>query len=95
MRIYCTTCIVLDLGEFNPLSFHLIYFPLMIFLNENALSDCWYFLKIIYLFILFLVALSLLCSSGALSGCGERGLLSVVVHRLLSAVTSLVAEHRL
>ena len=29
------------------------------------------------------------------SGCGERGLLFVVVRRLLIAVASLVAEHRL
>ena len=32
---------------------------------------------------------------GLFSSCGERGLLFVVVHRLLIAVASLVAEHGL
>ena len=32
---------------------------------------------------------------GACSSCGERGLLLVVVHGLLTAVASLVAEHGL
>ena len=53
-----------------------------------------YFLKIfIYLFIL--AALGLHCCVWALSCCGERGLLFVVVHGLLIAVASLVAEHGL
>ena len=51
-----------------------------------------------YLFIclfvsLFLAALGLHSCAQAFSSCGERGLLSVVVHRLLIVVTSLVAEH--
>ena len=35
-----------------------------------------------------------LCCLGALSSCSKKELLFVVVHRLLIAVTSLVAEHR-
>ena len=52
------------------------------------------FLKFIYLF-LFLAALGLRCCVWAFSSYGERGLLFVAVHRLLTAVASLVAEHRL
>ena len=44
-------------------------------------------------FFLFLAALGLRCCARAFSGCGERGLLFVVVRRLLIAVASLVAEH--
>ena len=51
-------------------------------------------LKIIYLF-LFLAALGLRCCVRAFSSCGERGLLFIVVHGLLIAMASLVAEHRL
>ena len=51
----------------------------------------------IYLFnfIYFLAALGLRCCVWAFPSCGERGLLFVVVHGLLIAVASLVAEHRL
>ena len=48
--------------------------------------------KFIYL---FLAALGLRCYVQAFSSCGERGLLFVVVCRLLVAVASLVAEHGL
>ena len=51
--------------------------------------------KFIYLIYLFLAALGLRCCARAFSSCGERGLLFVVVRRLLIAVASLVAEHRL
>ena len=53
------------------------------------------FLKIdlFILFILFLAALGLHCCARAFSSCGERGLLFVVVRRLLIAVASLVVEH--
>ena len=44
---------------------------------------------------LFLAALGLRCYVQAFSSCGERGLLFVVVHGLLIAVASLVAEHGL
>ena len=50
----------------------------------------------IYLFIyIFLAALGLRCCARAFSSCGEQGLLFVVVHGLLTAVASLVAEHGL
>ena len=45
------------------------------------------------LFILFLAVLGLCCCTWAFSSCGERGLLSVAMHRLLIAVASLVVEH--
>ena len=44
---------------------------------------------------LFLAALGLRCCAQAFSSCGEWGLLFVVVHGLLIAVASLVAEHGL
>ena len=44
---------------------------------------------------LFLAALGPRCCAGAFSSCGKQGLLFVAVHRLLIAVASLVAEHRL
>ena len=39
--------------------------------------------------------LDLRCCLWAFSSCGERGLLSVAVHGLLTAVASLAAEHGL
>ena len=39
--------------------------------------------------------LGLCCCMQAFSSCGEQGLLFVVVHGLLIAVVSLVAEHGL
>ena len=54
------------------------------------------FLKILNVFIyLFLAALGPRCCVWAFSSCGERGLLFIVLHRLLIAVASLVAEHGL
>ena len=53
------------------------------------------FFNFIYLFFKFLAALGLRCCAQAFSGCGERGLLFIVVHGLLIAVVSLVVEHRL
>ena len=46
-------------------------------------------------FVLFLAALGLRCCTRAVSGCGERGLLSLAVRGLLIAVASLIAEHGL
>ena len=43
----------------------------------------------------FLAALGLRCCARAFSSCGEQELLFLVVHGLLIAVASLVAEHRL
>ena len=51
---------------------------------------CW----IVYSFF-FLAALGLCCCTQAFSSCGEWGLLFVAVRGLLTAVASLVAEHRL
>ena len=48
----------------------------------------------IYLFI-YLAVLGLHCCMRAFSSCGERGLLFVVVSRLLIVVASLVVEHGL
>ena len=45
------------------------------------------------IYFLFLAALGLRCFTRAFSSCGEQGLLFIVVHRLLIAVSSLVAEH--
>ena len=44
---------------------------------------------------LFLAVLGLRCCARAFSSCSEQGLLFIEVHRLLFAVASLVAEHRL
>ena len=51
----------------------------------------------IYLFYLFLffAVLGLCCCARAFSSCSKQGLLFVVVHWLLIAVASLVAEHGL
>ena len=54
------------------------------------------FYKFIYLSIcLSLAALGLCCCAWAFSSCGKLGLLFVVVHGLLIAVASFVAEHSL
>ena len=42
-----------------------------------------------------MAALGLHCCAQAFSSCGEWGLLFIEVHGLLTAVDSLVAEHRL
>ena len=64
--------------------FRNVYLP--IFLNK--------FIYFIIIIIIFLAALGLCCAQ-AFSSCGERGLLFVMVRRLLIAVASLVAEHGL
>ena len=46
-------------------------------------------------FNLFLAALGLRCCVWAFSSCGEWGLLIIAMHRLLTAVASLVVEHGL
>ena len=65
----------------------LIGFFFFFFLNSSIVF--------IYLFIYLGCVVSLLLCKGFLSSCGERGLLFVVVHELLIAVASLVAEHGL
>ena len=44
----------------------------------------------VFKFYLFLVALGLCCCEWAFSSCGERGVLFIVVHRLLIVVASVV-----
>ena len=63
-------------------------------LSSYHLLLFFYFLKeLIYL--LFLAVLGLRCCTRAFSSCGEQGLLFVVVHGLLIAMSSLVMEHGL
>ena len=50
---------------------------------------------LIYFIYLFLAAVGLRCCTQAISSCGERRLLFVVVRGLLIAVASSVAEHGL
>ena len=68
-----------------------VFFPLAFYFIVNDQS--YYILTIFYLFILFLAALGLRCWVRAFSSCSEQGLLLVAVHRLFTAVASLVAEH--
>ena len=67
--------------------------------NPNSPRSFFFFNKFylyIYLFIyLFLAALVLCCCAWTFSSCGEWGLFSVAVHRLLIAVASLAAGHGL
>ena len=64
-------------------------------------SSCFggFVLNLFYYFILFIYCFWLcwvfVAVCGLFSGCGERGLLFIAVHRLLIAVASLVAEHGL
>ena len=78
----------MDLALNNPLACHDLS------LKHKGSFNLFLFFKnkFIYL-ILFLAALGLRCCAQASSSCGERGLLFVVVHGLLIAVASLVAEH--
>ena len=54
-----------------------------------------FFIYLLNILIDLLAALGLHCCAWAFSSCGERGLLFLLVRRLLIAVASLVAEHRL
>ena len=65
-----------------------IYSPIELVILKNK-----FFL--FFKFLLILAVLGLCCCMQASSSCGERGLLFIVVYRLLTAVTSLVAEHKL
>ena len=61
-----------------------------------AIKCLFFFNKCIYfIYFLFLAVLGLCCYMRAFSSCGERGLLFVTVRGLLTAVASLVVEHRL
>ena len=64
--------------------------------GHTELNFFFFNLFILNLFIyLFMAALGLRCCARAFSSCRERGLCFIVVHGLLIAVASLVAEHRL
>ena len=66
------------------------------YLEFGVLSmSVFFFSFIIYLFIYFLAVLGLRFCARAFSSCGEQGPLLIVVHGPLTAVASLVAEHRL
>ena len=54
---------------------------------------CWYFKN--SLIHAFLSLLGLYCFAWVFSSCSRQGLLLVVVHGLLTAVASIVVEHRL
>ena len=60
-------------------------------MNFSSIPCAYFFFK----FFKFLAVLHLRCCVQAFSSCGERGILFTAVHRLLVAVASLVAEHRL
>ena len=59
-----------------------------------AFAFFFFFYKFFYFIYLFLAVLGLRCCVWAFSSCSERGLLFVVVRRLI-AVASLVVEHGL
>ena len=63
--------------------------------SSSHVNYYYFFNKFILLNYLFLAELDLRCCIWAFSSCGERGLLSIALHRLLPAVASLVAEHGL
>ena len=54
-----------------------------------------FFFNKFILFIYFWLHWVFVAVRGLFSSCGERGLLFVAVHRLLTALASLVAEHGL
>ena len=67
--------------------------------NSYTIKSFFFFnkevLKNFFINLFILAALGLHCCVQAFSSCSERGLLFVVVCRLLIAVASLVAEHGL
>ena len=67
---------------------------LVFFLREWLFFSGKIFFEIIYLFN-FLAVMGLFSCMWAFSSWGKQGLLFILVHRLLIAVSSLVAEHRL
>ena len=63
--------------------------------NVVSFSSLSMFFGGFFCFFVFLSALGLHCCARAFSSCGKLGLLFIAVRRLLIAVASLVAEHRL
>ena len=70
-------------------------FYLFIYLSIYLSIYLFIYYKFILFNYLFLAELGLRCGMWAFSSCGERGLLSVAVHGLLTAVASLVVGHGL
>ena len=65
-------------------------------LYPHALSmSSLFFFKNLFIYFFCVAALGLRCCAQASSSCSEWGLLFIVVHGLLIAVASLVAEHKL
>ena len=92
-QVYITGCNVCSLKDTRINQPHLLN---MLFSLLSIYSQILFFFnKFIYLIYLFLAALGFRCCARAFSSCSERGLLFVAVCRLLIAVASLVAEHRL
>ena len=85
----------LNLLMITPMDF--IFLIKFFFIFKIKKFYYYYFLNIYFylLSFLFLAALGLHCCTRAFSSCGKQGLLLVVVHGLLIAVASLVAEHGL
>ena len=77
------------------LSEHVKVYKMQVLFFFLILGSITLFIYKFILFILLLAVLGLHCCAWAFSSGGERGLLSVVVCRLLIAVASLVAEHGL
>ena len=71
------------------------FYPFFKIIVLAIISHLIFFINLFIYMYLILAALGLRCCTWAFSSCGERGLLFVVVHGLLIAVASLVAEHRL
>ena len=69
-----------------------VYFILFIYFLINLFI---YFLTNLFIYFLNFWLRWVFIAAQAFSSCGEWGLLFVVVHGLLIAVASLVAEHRL
>ena len=79
--------------------YHLSYYNIIDYIPHAVhfipVTHLFYFIfKNLFIY-LFLAALGLCCWAQAFSSCVERGLLFVVVRRLLIAVASLVSDHGL
>ena len=77
--------------DYHSDEIYLVFSIFYIITSEPHLFTAQFFKKIY----LFLPALGLRCCTRAFSSCGERGLLFVAVHGLLTVVASLAAEHGL
>ena len=65
-------------------------------MSLNQCQPTFFFFNFIFFFIyLFMAVLGLRFCARAFSSCGDRGLLFIAVHGLLTVVASLVMEHGL